>query len=135
MNHRFPCPLSVYLTKGNPQSNSVLQRIIQKESEDTASSIAWTTDQLSVGPQKYDSANHVMLAIRPNPLAPDKYAVMNSGPTFRQAHDRTNSLQNPHLPDWAVISLDEAPSAHSPGKVKAAGFFTDAWVFDPNMSW
>ncbi len=120
---------------GDPLSNSVMRRIIQKEKEDVESSIAWTTDQLTVGPQKFDAANHVLLAIRPNPLAPSKYAVMNSGPTFRQAHDRTNSLQNPHLPDWAVISLDEAPSAIRPGKVQAAGFFSDTWVFDPNMSW
>ncbi len=118
---------------GDPQSNSVLRKIMQKE--ETASSLVWSNDQLSVGPKKYASANHVLLAIRPNPLAPGKYAVMNSGPTFRQAHDRTNSLQNPHLPDWAVISLDEPPSADKPGKVQAAGFFSDAWVFDPQLTW
>ena len=102
----------------------------------TSSVIAWTIEKLQAGSQSFDSASHVLLAIRPNPLSGDsKYVVFNSGPTFRQAHDRTNSLQNPHLPDWAVISLSTPPSAESPGEVAAAGFFDDAWELDPKLTW
>jgi hypothetical protein len=53
--------------------------------------------------------------------------VLNSGLTFRQAHDRTNSLQNPKLPDWAVLDISSPPTADAAGKVIAADFFNEAW--------
>jgi hypothetical protein len=53
--------------------------------------------------------------------------VLNSGPTFREGHDRTNSLQNPKLPDWAVVDLATPPDAQTPGKVVDAGFFDEEW--------
>ncbi len=118
---------------GDPQSNSVLRQVMDRDAK--LGSIAWSPGELTVGPKNYSADSRVLLAIRPNPLAAGKYVVINSGPTFRQAHDRTNSLQNPHLPDWAVISLDEAPSADRPGMVEAAGFFGDAWEYDPKMTW
>ncbi len=118
---------------GDPESNSVLKQVV--EADVAAGVIDWSASKISVADKSYDAASHVLLAIRPNPLSPAKYAVINSGPTFRQAHDRTNSLQNPHLPDWAVVSLDAPPSAESPGKVETAGFFDDNWEFDPQLSW
>jgi hypothetical protein len=65
--------------------------------------------------------------IYPNPLNPQKYVVLNSGPTFREGHDRTNSLQNPKLGDWALIDLAEPPSATAPGRIVAAGVFDEKW--------
>jgi hypothetical protein len=76
-----------------------------------------------------------LIGIYPNPAQPDKYLVINSGPTFRQDHDRTNSLQNPKLGDWAIIGLDEPPSGSAPGRIAATGFFDDRWRYDENMSW
>ena len=67
------------------------------------------------------------LLIYPNPLNPAKYVVLNSGPTFRENDDRTNSLQNPKLPDWAIIDATTRPDAKSAGKVEAAGFFDESW--------
>ena len=77
--------------------------------------------------QAYPAVNHLPVMIYPNPLNPRRYVVINSGMTFREGHDRTNSLQNPKLPDWAVINLDQLPDAFSPGKVLAAGFFDEQW--------
>ena len=65
--------------------------------------------------------------IYPNPLNPTKYVVINSGPTFREGHDRTNSLQNPKLPDWAVIDLSQPPDELAPGRIAAADFFDEDW--------
>jgi hypothetical protein len=65
--------------------------------------------------------------IFPNPLNPNRYVVLNSGLTFREGHDKTNSQQNPKLPDWAVIGLDRDPDALAPGRIAAAGFFDEAW--------
>ena len=71
--------------------------------------------------------------IYPNPLNPEKYIVINSGPTFREAHDRTNSLQNPKLPDWAVLDVSTAPNGDSAGKVLQAGFFDEYWQLKPSQ--
>ncbi len=65
--------------------------------------------------------------IHPNPLIPGRYVVINSGPTFREAHDKTNSLQNPKLPDWALLDLSSPPTAAAAGKVVKAGFFDEQW--------
>ncbi len=87
----------------------------------------WNEESLVVGEDRLDVEGHVLLAVYPNPWVPSKYIVINSGPTFRSAHDRTNSLQNPQLPDWAIIALDELPSADRPGRISAAGFFDGGW--------
>jgi hypothetical protein len=56
-----------------------------------------------------------------------QYIVLNSGLTFREGHDRTNSLQNPKLPDWAIIDITQAPDAFAPGRIHDAGFFDEKW--------
>jgi hypothetical protein len=55
------------------------------------------------------------------------YIVLNSGLTFREGHDRTNSLQNPKLPDWAIIDITQPPDAFAPGRIHDAGFFDERW--------
>lgn len=69
----------------------------------------------------------VPVCIYPNPLNPERYLVLNSGLTFREAHSKTNSLQNPHLPDWAVIDITTPPGNQAPGRIAAAGFFNETW--------
>lgn len=118
---------------GDPQNNSVMRKVLEAEQEGGV--VRWNQQQVACGPHSFAAASHVLLAIRPNPLAPGRYVVFNSGPTFRQAHDRTNSLQNPHLPDWAVVSVETPPSEQSPGKIKSAGFFDDAWRVDAKLTW
>ncbi len=119
---------------GDPHSNSLLKELLVADGA-AGGPLSWSDSSIKVGRLSFESTSHVPLAIRPNPLAPAKYIVINSGPTFRQAHDRTNSLQNPHLPDWTVISLDSPPSAESAGAAVAAGFFDDGWQVDPKLSW
>jgi hypothetical protein len=86
---------------------------------------------LVVGPSKFDRHRYVPLLIYPNPLNSSRYVVINSGPTHREAHDRTNSLQNPKLPDWAIVDATTAPSDEVPGRVVAADFFDERWQFRP----
>ncbi len=80
-----------------------------------------------LGDRAFDATVHVPLMIAPNPLNPAKYLVMNSGPTHREAHDRTNSLQNPKLGDWAIIDVRTPPTTEQPGNVLAAGVFDEEW--------
>lgn len=123
---------------GTPASNSVIGRAFQAGKQQ-AWPLRWNQTTVRVGTpadQTFaDAENHILLGIYPNPLHHGKYLVLNSGVTFRQAHDRTNSLQNPHLPDWAIISLKSPPTAEAPGKIVKTGFFDEAWQFSPSLSW
>lgn len=83
--------------------------------------------QVTVGGKQYDRASHVPVLIYPNPLNPQKYVVLNSGMTYREDHDRTNSLQNPKLPDWAVLDITVTPSGSAAGGVVATDFFDENW--------
>lgn len=93
--------------------------------------ITWDATGVAVGTKRFDGTQHVPTLIHPNPLNPLKYVVLNSGLTFREAHDKTNSQQNPKLPDWAVIDLSQAPNDTTPGKIAAAGFFDERWQVKP----
>ena len=94
---------------------------------------AWNEKTLTVGDQTYPADSHVPALIYGNPLTayPARCVVLNSGPTFREGHDRTNSQQTPKLPDWAVIDLSEPPGDLRPGRIAASGFFDEAWVLQP----
>ncbi len=106
---------------GDPQSNSLLAKALDRLP------LAWTQQSLEVAGKTYDAAGHVPAMIYPNPLNPKRYLVVNSGLTFREAHDSTNSQQIPKLPDWAVIDLSQPPDNRQPGRIAAAGFFDEQW--------
>lgn len=106
---------------GDADSNRIIRQAM------VSLPLDWNETTLRVGQQRYDSATHVPLLIYPSPFAAARYLVLNSGPTFREAHDRTNALQNPKLPDWAVIDIMQPPDATTPGRVVAADFFDERW--------
>jgi hypothetical protein len=106
--------------------------------------VTWKNGKVIAGPHSWPAENHLPVCIYPNPLTPrdpsenpgyhphrtfTRYLVINSGLTFREAHDKTNSQQNPKLPDWAVIDLTQLPDDKSPGKVVKAGFFDEQWQY------
>ncbi len=106
---------------GDAESNKVIARMLPKLP------VKWDGGKVSVGKDGYDAATHAPILIHPNPLAPERYVVLNSGYTFRQGSDVTNALQTPKLPDWAIVDITVAPSAQWPGKVTDAGFFDEGW--------
>lgn len=115
---------------GDRESNKLIARLAPQMP------IEWTGEAIKAGDKSYPAAGNVLVAIFPNPLLKpsNRYVVLNSGPTFREGHDRTNSLQNPKLPDWAVIDLSVPPDALSPGKVVDAGFFDESWKWQPSKA-
>ena len=106
---------------GDPASNTVLAKLIDRLP------IGWNAQTVKVGDQTFATASHVPVLIFPNPLNPNRYVVINSGFTFREAHHLTNAQQTPKLPDWAIVDLTTPPSAYAPGKIAAAGFFGERW--------
>lgn len=106
---------------GDPDSNPMIAEIADRLP------VKWEGDAIVFRGERYARDGHVPVLVFPNPLNPDRYVVLNSGLTFREGHDRTNSQQNPKLPDWAVVALDRDPDALAPGRIAAAGFFDENW--------
>jgi hypothetical protein len=112
---------------GTPESNSCIKQVA------ASLPVKWSGGKVSMGAQSYDAKTHVPLLTYPCLKSPGFEVVINSGLTFREAHDKTNSLQNPKLPDWAILDVTQAPSAESPGKVVAADFFDEHWQVKAKM--
>ena len=110
---------------GDPRSNQILSQAAAKLP------FGWTEQEITVGERTFDAKTHLLLAIYPNPLEPSRYLVINSGPTYREGHDASNSLQTPKLPDWAVIDTTMKPDALAAGRVVAADFFDEHWQLKP----
>jgi hypothetical protein len=117
---------------GDPDSNSAMARLLEK------SPVSFKDGKWTLGQATYGGDQFVPTLIYPRPVnlnaarfgGPStiyRYVVLNSGLTFREAHDRTNSLQNPKLPDWAIIDLSEPPDARAPGRIHDADFFDEHW--------
>lgn len=117
---------------GDSTNNSMIDRIVAKGNPFTMlkNPMSKITSEDVRGRGKSDGKFTLSL-IYPNPLNPEKYVVFNSGPTFREAHDRTNSLQNPKLPDWVVYDFTVPPNAERAARVVGAGFFDETWSVKP----
>lgn len=117
---------------GTPRSNIlVAEMLVLEQAKNPTLNFAWSPGQLTLGTHTLKGDTHVPVLTRPNLMDPTGQGmiILNSGLTFREAHDRTNSLQNPKLPDWALLDITQPPNAETPGKVLAADFFGPAWEF------
>ncbi len=113
---------------GVPETNT----FIEKLAKDLPRPMSWRARELVGKNKTFDGSSHLFMMVRPSPTTSGHLWAVNAGITHREAHDRTNSLQNPKLPDWAIISLEKDPDAESPGVVKAAGFFDEQWRVKKN---
>ncbi len=100
---------------GDPGSNALIARILK------GLPLSWDRRALELGGRRFDAATRLPALIRPNPLNPERYVVLNSGHTFHAAEFRgTNALLYPRLGDWAVLATDD-------GSAVQAGFFDESW--------
>lgn len=106
---------------GDATANSITAKVLP------SLPVKWNASGVQVGVKSFAGATIIPICIYPNPLNSTRYVVLNSGLTFREAHSKTNSLQNPHLPDWAVLDITTPPNDSQPGKVLDAGFFGERW--------
>ncbi|MCC9601340.1 hypothetical protein LOC67_12360 [Stieleria sp. JC731] len=93
--------------------------------------IKWTREKLVVGDQVYDPANYAPVLCCPNPLNPKRYLVINSGMTFREFSNASNSRQIAMLPDYAVIDVTEEDDSITTGSIVQQGFFDEQWKLAP----
>jgi hypothetical protein len=93
--------------------------------------IGWTRQDLMVGTKRFDPSVHAAVFCYPNPRNPDRYLVVNSGMTFREFSNVSNSRQIAMLPDWAVLDVSVSDDLIFPGNLVAEGFFDERWTFQP----
>ncbi|MGE9269129.1 MAG: prolyl oligopeptidase family serine peptidase [Verrucomicrobiales bacterium] len=105
---------------GDPSGNSLLAKVLPDLP------LSWSEEKIALGKASHEAGQAVCAMVYPNPLNPEKYLVLNSGLTFRE-DEKNNSLQNPHLPDWALIDLSVPLNGKLPGRVIAADFFDESW--------
>jgi predicted esterase len=89
--------------------------------------LQWSDGVIQLDGETQRGSHLVPSLVYPSPWSEDRYVLINSGPTFREGHDRTNSLQNPKLPDWAIIDIRTPSSDTAPGRIANAGFFNEFW--------
>ncbi len=115
---------------GDPGSNSWIMKALPQLP------LTWTRDELRLGSATASVKDHVPVLIHPNPLSAgyDRYLVINSGHTFREAElSAVNYLLFPRLGDWAIRKADSSTARKSDPRifddpsVVETGFFDEAW--------
>lgn len=89
--------------------------------------LTWTRETLQVAGKTYDPVKHAPVMCLPNPRNPERYLVINSGMTFREFSNVSNSRQIAMLPDWAVFDVSEKDDSIFAGRVVDQGFFDEQW--------
>ena len=113
---------------GDPGSNSWIAKVLPHLP------LTWSKDSLKFDGHEYSAADHFPALIAPNPMAGanERYVVLNSGHTFREAElAKVNYLLFPRWGDWAVLQIDASRPAAEPlqEKVVRAGYFDEHWQF------
>ena len=89
----------------------------------------WTKKDIQVDDQTYDATTRVLAFCYPNPDNPSRYVVANSGMTFREFSNVSNSRQIAMLPDWVVFDATSKEDGIFAGEIQAQGFFNEHWQF------
>lgn len=94
--------------------------------------ISWTKESLRVGDTGHRSADHLPALIMANPLpgGANRYLVLNSGHTFREADlAKLNYLLFPRWGDWAVLQIEpnRGPASAAAERVIRTGYFNEEW--------
>jgi len=106
---------------GDPECNSKIAELLRQ------TPLTWKSGEIKLGAKRWRGDSLVPVLIYPNPRQPNRYIVLNSGPTIREKSDPNNSLQTPQLPDWAILDTSVPASDTAAGKILDAGFFNEAW--------
>ncbi|MEM6688184.1 MAG: prolyl oligopeptidase family serine peptidase [Planctomycetota bacterium] len=106
---------------GDLESNEYLRSIANELP------IQWTKDKLDIKDQSFAPETSVPVMIYPNPRSPNRYVVINSGMTFREFSNVSNSRQIAMLGDWAVFDATSPSNGIFAGEILAEGIFDEQW--------
>ena len=107
---------------GDPGSNSVLAKLHSRLP------LKWSETKLTVDGKDFDPSQHGVAMIYPNPLAPRKYIVINSGHTFHEPEFRASNAQlYPRLGDIAVLKFDRDEKSGFKETIEWSAIFNSSW--------
>jgi hypothetical protein len=114
---------------GDPGSNAVLEKLAARLP------VRWSKEAVDVSGETYNPAAHGVSFIYPNPMAPRKYIVVNSGHTFHAADfEKSNAWLFPRLGDIAVQKFEKLPGDAYDEKVVWADFFDSGWKLPSGLA-
>ena len=102
---------------GDPGSNRWIGRLAARLP------VKWSRETIAVGDKTFPAANHLPVFVYPNPIAPSRYVVLNSGLTIAE-NSYTSDYSMPTLGDIAVLQVQPESDAFT---VPLAGFFDESW--------
>lgn len=113
---------------GDPGSNAWIAKALPRLP------IKWTAETLKMAGREYSSSEHLpaLITACPLPGGEERYLVLNSGHTFREAElAKLNYLLFPRWGDWAALKIvpREDPTAPLAEEVLQAGYFDEGWQF------
>ena len=85
--------------------------------------LLWTPKMLTLAGRSYAAAGHMPALVYPNPLAPSRYVVLNSGLTISE-REYNADYSMPRLGDAAALKLRQGEETP---EVVHAGFFDEQW--------
>jgi hypothetical protein len=107
---------------GDPSSNAVIKRILPELP------IEWSDTVITIGDQSWNTEDHGVSLIYPNPLNPQKYVVINSGHTMHEADFKaSNSWLFPRLGDIAIQQFKPQSDSTWEETLIWAANFDSAW--------
>ncbi len=114
---------------GDPGSNAVLAKLAARLP------VRWSKSAIEVNGEKYDPATYGVSFIYPNPMAPRRYVVVNSGHTFHAADfQKSNAWLFPRLGDIAVQKFEKEEGGGYRETVEWADFFNSSWKLPSGLA-
>ena len=101
---------------GDPGSNRWIGRLAPRLP------LRWSRDTIAIGQREFAAASHLPVLVYPNPMAPSRYVVLNSGLTIAE-NSYTSDYSMPTLGDLAVLQVQPDETFTVP----FAGFFDESW--------
>jgi len=112
---------------GTPEDNELIARIAPDLP------IELGDGHYRIGERTYDAASYGLSMVYPNPLAPDRYVVVNSGPVW--GADLPVNHKYDMLPDFIVFTQAVAQDGTLSNEAVCAGFFDQRWQLSEASTW
>ena len=104
---------------GDPGSNRWIARLAARLP------VRWSRETIGIGQREFPAGGHLPVLVYPNPIAPSRYVVLNSGLTIAE-NSYTSDYSMPTLGDVAVLQVQPDDTF----TVAYAGFFDEKWQLD-----
>ena len=112
---------------GTPEDNPLIARIAPQLP------VKLGNGRYGIGDRSYDAGRYGLSMIYPNPLAPGRYVVVNSG--LNWGKDLAPNHVYDMLPDFIVFTQATTEEPTESNQHVCAGFFDQRWQLDDRTTW